>query len=62
MPCATPTIKDVSDGTTAEQEQDRLGAGMPFNPVNAVILVVVTFVAGYSVGFVFAAIWNRRAK
>lgn len=35
---------------------------LPFSPVNAVILVVLTFAAGYSVGFVFAAVWNRIEK
>ena len=35
---------------------------LPFNLVNAIILVVVASAAGYSLGFVFATIWNRIAK
>lgn len=33
-----------------------------FNLVNALFLVVVTFVCGYIFGWVFAAIWNQLAK
>ncbi len=35
---------------------------LPFNLTNAVILLVVTFVAGYLMGWVFACIWNRLIK
>ncbi len=35
---------------------------LQFNPVNAVIVVILTFAVGYIIGFVFAAIWNRIAK
>jgi len=35
---------------------------LAFNIVNAVILVAITFVAGYSFGYVFALIWNRANK
>ena len=35
---------------------------LPFNLMNAVILVILTFVVGYVVGFVFATIWNKVAK
>ena len=34
----------------------------PFNLVNAFILVVMTFVGGYVVGWMFATIWNWVAK
>ena len=35
---------------------------LPFNLMNAVILVILTFVVGYVVGFVFATIWNKVEK
>lgn len=31
---------------------------LPFDIVNAILLLVVTFVGGYIFGWVFAAIWN----
>jgi len=34
----------------------------PFEPTNALILIIVTFVAGYLVGWVFTWIWNRILK
>ena len=30
-----------------------------FNFVNAILLIVVTFVVGYIIGWVFAALWNK---
>ncbi len=33
-----------------------------FNLVNALLLVVMTFVCGYIFGWVFAAIWNQLSK
>ncbi|HLC51175.1 MAG TPA: hypothetical protein VJH90_02245 [archaeon] len=35
---------------------------MPFNAVTAIILLVVTFVLGSIVGFVFATAWNWTGK
>ena len=35
---------------------------LPFNIVNAIILVILTFASGYIFGYVFAAVWNRAAK
>jgi len=33
-----------------------------FDPVNAVILVVVAVIKGYVVGYLFGYVWNRVAK
>jgi len=33
-----------------------------FNFVNALLLVVVTFICGYIVGWIFSAIWNWVKK
>jgi len=33
-----------------------------FNLVNAVLLLIVTFVCGYVLGWVFAAVWNKLVK
>lgn len=33
-----------------------------FNAVDAVLLVAVTFVAGYAMGWTFADVWNLVAK
>ena len=35
---------------------------LPFNIANAVMLVVLTFVVGYALGYVFAAVWNWANK
>lgn len=35
---------------------------MPFNFGSAVMLIIFTFVVGYIMGWVFAAIWNRLHK
>ncbi len=35
---------------------------LPFNFVNAAILIGFTFVAGYAFGWVFATIWNKLHK
>ena len=34
----------------------------PFNVVTALILVAVTALVGYAVGYAFAAVWNRIHK
>jgi hypothetical protein len=31
---------------------------LPFNLVNALLLLVITFVAGYALGWVFSLVWN----
>ncbi|MDD5192467.1 MAG: DUF5676 family membrane protein [Candidatus Nanoarchaeia archaeon] len=33
-----------------------------FNLLNAVMLVIITFICGYIIGWVFALIWNCLAK
>ena len=33
-----------------------------FNVLKAIILLIVTFIGGYIIGWVFAAIWNRLSK
>lgn len=35
---------------------------LPFHLMSAVLLVVVTFVVGYIIGYAFAAIWNWQVK
>lgn len=35
---------------------------LPFNIVNAVLLLVITFVGGYIFGWIFAAIWNMSCQ
>lgn len=35
---------------------------LPFNFTSAFLLLVVTFVVGYFMGWVFAYIWNRLVK
>lgn len=35
---------------------------LPFNLMSAILLVVVTFVVGYIMGYVFAALWNWQVK
>jgi len=33
-----------------------------FNLVNAILLLIVTFVCGYVLGWIFAAVWNKLVK
>ena len=35
---------------------------MPFNLMNAVLLVIVVFVLWYAFGWVFASVWNWQMK
>ena len=35
---------------------------LPFSIVNALILVVIAFIAGYVCGWIFAALWNWMGK
>jgi len=39
-----------------------LYALLPFNILNAIMLVAMTFVVGYAFGYVFAFIWNKTNK
>lgn len=34
----------------------------PFNLMAAIVLLLMTFVSGYAVGWVFASVWNRLHK
>jgi len=35
---------------------------MPFNLIKAIVLIVITFVAGYIFGWLMAFFWNRCFK
>jgi hypothetical protein len=35
---------------------------IPITWIDGILLVIITFIMGYIIGWVFAAIWNRTAK
>ena len=41
---------------------DMLATILTFSLVNAVILIVMAFIGGYIIGWVFAALWNWLGK